>query len=560
MSPRTPAWQSWSDELLERVPVERRPVLLVLVSDAAPHDGGLGARVFDDDAVLDALEHDVIPVRAESHEEPQLAARYHRGGWPTMVLLDGHGEVLEGGTWVDAPELLAMIARARDVLGALPRLPARGDKQREQVLHARLPLEIEAALLSDFDERHGGFGTGQKFPHPEALDYALLRHAEARNPRLLEILEKTLTHMAEGGLHDRVEGGFFRTCEARDWRRPHTEKLLETNAGLTRNYLEAGQLLDRADFLEVGRRTAEHLLEAYDDTGTGLLHSALDPDDEYYAADSAARLTRRPPARSGRFLADANARAISALLKAGAVLERPEFTSAAVRIAENLVRKLVRSGRGVDHVLDRQGRTLPGGLRDEAETARALLLVLQSTDDRRFLPTLEELIERLATREVESLELSSGERSTRILEEAVVAEVLLRAAILLDRPSLEEVGRRLLEQHADECRRGGWAMAAYGRSLELVLHPPLHVVIVGAADDDRTSTLLAAAVSSPVPSRLVQRLDPVSDRDRLLALELPEREGPVAWILHRRRPLGEYAAPRVLQQGLWTGHGERLRS
>lgn len=557
--PPSPSWHPWSDDLLERVSLERRPVLLVLVSDAAPHDGGLGGRVFEDDAVLEALEHDVIPVRAEAHEEPRLAARYHRGGWPTMVLLDGDGEVLEGGTWVDAPELLAMIGRARDALGALPRLPQRGP-ERESALHARLPLEIEAALLSDFDERHGGFGTGQKFPHPEALDYALLRHAEARNPRLLEILEKTLAHMAEGGLHDQVEGGFFRTCERRDWRRPHTEKLLEVNAGLTRNYLEAGQLLDRADFLDVGRRTAEHLIEGYDDTGSGLLHSSLDPDDEYYAADEAARLTRRPPGRSGRFLADANARAVSALLKAGAVLARPEFTETAVRIAENLVRKLVRTGRGVDHVLDRQGRTLPGGLRDEAEVARALLLVLQHTDDRRFLPAVEELVERLAGRPAEELSLSSGERAARILEEAVVAEVLLRAAVLLDRPSLEEVGRRLLEQHAEDCRRGGWAMAAYGRSLELVLHPPLHVVVVGAADDDRTTTLLAAAAASPVPSRLVQRLDPVDDRDRLLALELPERQGPVAWILHRRRPLGEFAAPRVLQQGLWTAHGERLRA
>src|SRR5690606_14475600 len=112
----------------------------------------------------------------------------------------------------------------------------------------------------------------------------------------------------------------------------------------------AGQLLDRADFLDVGRRTAEHLLEAYDDTETGLLHSSIDPDDEYYAADAAARRTRRPPARSGRFLADANARAVSALLKAGAVLGRAEFTEAAVRVAENLVRRLVRGGRGVEHV------------------------------------------------------------------------------------------------------------------------------------------------------------------------------------------------------------------
>ena len=48
-----------------------------------------------------------------------------------------------------------------------------------------------------------------------------------------------------------------------------------------------------------------------------LIAAGLDPDDEYYALDGASRRTRRPPARSGRMLADGNARAVSALLKAG---------------------------------------------------------------------------------------------------------------------------------------------------------------------------------------------------------------------------------------------------
>lgn len=532
-------------------------MLLVLVS-ATQSDGGLSDRVFDDDLVQRALERDVLAVRAEAHEEPDLADRYARGGWPTFVLLDPEGVVLEGGTWVDARELIAMIGRARESMGLLAPL-AGSPAATASALDVDLPRALEAALLSDFDERHGGFGTGQKFPHPEVLDYALLRHAEARNPRLHEILEKTLTHMAEGGLHDRVEGGFFRTCERRDWARPHTEKLLSTNADLVRNYIEAGQLLDRADFLEVGRRTAEHLLEAYDDTDTGLMHSGLAPDDEYYAADKAARLTRRPPARSGRFLASANARAVRALLKAGAVLKRPDFSEVGVRIAESLARRLYREGKGVDSVMDSKGRTLAGSEADEAELARAFLLVLQHGDDRRFEPLLADLVERLAEPAPQLGGEESGNLSTRLREEAVAAEVLLRAALWFDRPSLAEQAERRLVAHAEDCRRAGWSMAAYGRSLELLLHPPLHVVVVGAGDDDRSQRLLRAANASPVPSRLVQRLDVEADADHLLALELPKRQGPVAWVLHRREVMGEYAEPRLLEQGLWQAHGARLR-
>ena len=38
--------------------------------------------------------------------------------------------------------------------------------------------------------------------------------------------------MADGQIHDAVEGGFFRYAAGRDWARPHTEKMLDDQAGL----------------------------------------------------------------------------------------------------------------------------------------------------------------------------------------------------------------------------------------------------------------------------------------------------------------------------------------
>ncbi len=118
--------------------------------------------------------------------------------------------------------------------------------------------------------------------------------------------------MADGALQAPVEGGSFRFCTGRDWRAPHTEKLLETNAGLLRNYLEAGQLMQRADFIEVGARTVEALRTLFLDPAAGLFHASIDADDEYYSLDGGGRRTRRPPRCDGRFLADSNARAVSA--------------------------------------------------------------------------------------------------------------------------------------------------------------------------------------------------------------------------------------------------------
>jgi len=376
--------------------------------------------------------------------------------------------------------------------------------------------------------------------------------------------------MSEGGLADAVDGGFFRCCQRRDWSQPLTEKVLDSNAGLARNYLEAGQLMGRADYLAAGERTIDALVRDFLDEESGLLHGAIDADDDYYALDAAGRVTRQPPRRSGRFLADGNARAVSALLKAGAVLGRTDLTETALRVAENLLRRLWRPGHGMYHFADAGGRHLPGRLRDQAETARAVLHVLQYVDDRRFLAPLEDLIATITSAHVtaagdfadrDATSSTAVTRSTEkgILDGAVAAEVLLRSAIFLSRPPLAELARRALELHAGDFRRYGYAMAAYGRSVELLLHPPLHVVVLGRADDDRAEALLRAASATYLPSRVVQRLDPVHDAAQVERLGLPARDVPTTYVFLARDCAGEHTDPVDLRTALLEANARRLR-
>ncbi|HZM01351.1 MAG TPA: hypothetical protein VFD43_13980, partial [Planctomycetota bacterium] len=105
--------------------------------------------------------------------------------------------------------------------------------------------------------------------------------------------------------------------------------------------------MQRRDFLELGERTIDALLRLFRDESVGLCHAGLDADDEYYALDAAGRKTRRRPSPDGRHLADANARAVSALLKAGAVLRRDDLTEAGRELAGELVARLWRPGHGV---------------------------------------------------------------------------------------------------------------------------------------------------------------------------------------------------------------------
>jgi uncharacterized protein YyaL (SSP411 family) len=565
-------WQGWNDDVLRVAQQERRPVLLFITASWCHFCRDMEATTWADPAVAAAIAEHVIAVRLDKDDRPDIDARYGQGGWPSTVVLSPDGETLGGGTWLEPHEVVALVtdaARRVRTEGPTRQAPRLLPRQPTGRLDASVLPAIEAALLAQFDARHGGFGTGQKFPHPEALDFAILRQSERGNPRLREVLEKTLTHMAEGGLHDHVEGGFFRFCRERDWRQPHTEKLLETQAGLARNYLEAGQLMQRRDFLEIGERTIDALLRLFLDPAVRLCHSAIDADDEYYRRDAAGRKTRRRPSPDGRHLADSNARAISALLKAGAVLRREDLTAAGLELAAALVSHLWRPGHGISHCVEQGGRLLPGQLRDQAETARALLHVLQYTDDRRLAPPLDDLLETIATAHVSPAgELvnrdevagprDAGRRDAAILDSAAAAEVLLRGALSTGRSTYALLARRALELHTEDFRRYGYAMAAYGRSVELVVHPPLHIVVVGAADDPRTQDLFRNASYSFLPSRVVQRLDPALDREHLQRLELPVRVDPVVYVFLARDCAAEHTEAESLWAVLAAANARRL--
>ncbi|MDY6780430.1 MAG: thioredoxin domain-containing protein, partial [Halobacteria archaeon] len=69
--------------------------------------------------------------------------------------------------------------------------------------------------LEEADREHGGFGKGQKFPHPSRLDVLLRAHHRTGNASFLDVAEETLDAMAEGGLYDHVGGGFHRYCTDR---------------------------------------------------------------------------------------------------------------------------------------------------------------------------------------------------------------------------------------------------------------------------------------------------------------------------------------------------------
>src|SRR5207237_2839689 len=168
-------------------------------------------------------------------------------------------------------ELTAAGARVVQLLTERSALPPESTPPDAGLLEAAV-----ATLRLEFDAENGGFGTAPKFPPSAVLEF-LLRYASHESIGAMEMVEKTCTAMARGGMYDQLAGGVARYSVDSEWVVPHFEKMLYDNALLLRAYLhlwrETGAPLAR----RVARETADFLLRDLR-TPQGGFASALDAD------------------------------------------------------------------------------------------------------------------------------------------------------------------------------------------------------------------------------------------------------------------------------------------
>ncbi|WP_432940903.1 thioredoxin domain-containing protein [Kribbella sp. CA-253562] len=313
-------------------------------------------------------------------------------------------------------------------------------------------LERAAGLLrKDFDPVDAGFGPAPKFPPSMALDFLLRHHRRTGSADALAMVEATCERMARGGMYDQLAGGFARYSVDKQWIVPHFEKMLYDNALLLDVYthwwtvtgspLAQRIAVETADFLLAELRTpeggfssaldadtegeegryyvwspdelhevlgddADWVIELCDVTGTfehgtSVLQLRRDPDDlerwqRVRGRLLEARARRTYPGRDDKVVAAWNGLAITALTRAGLVLDKPEYVEAAVRAAE-LVRDVHVDASGRLHRTSRDGvvGSAHGVLEDYAGFAQACLTLLAATDDAGWLDLAKGLLDRV---------------------------------------------------------------------------------------------------------------------------------------------------------------------
>ena len=106
-------------------------------------------------------------------------------------------------------------------------------------------------------------------------------YSKIGDKELLNMVKTTLDGI-QTGLFDSNDQGFFRYSVSRDWKVPHYEKMLVTNANLAITYSEAYQLTRKFHYKQAAVGTINYLINTLYDSSKNGFYASQDAEETYY--------------------------------------------------------------------------------------------------------------------------------------------------------------------------------------------------------------------------------------------------------------------------------------
>jgi uncharacterized protein len=460
-------WFPWGEEALAKAKAEDKPILLSVGYSACHWCHVMERESFENPDIAAVMNRHFVNVKVDREERPDVDQIYMQavqsltghGGWPMTVFLTPDGIPFYGGTYYPPtdrhglpgfPRLLEALAdawrnRRAEVLRSSQEITAQlGQTERlrrsTQLLTDEILFSAFQGISGQFDEQLGGLGGAPKFPQPMIWEFVLRTWKRTGNDRAREMVTRTLTAMARGGIYDQLGGGFHRYSVDAHWLVPHFEKMLYDNAQLASLYLHGWLAFGDGEYRRICEETLDYLRREMTDPAGGF-YSAQDADSEgeegkffvwtpeeiratlpaeeteralaYWGVDRGAnfegqnilyvpgppapedvaaarhrlytaRERRVHPQRDDKVLGSWNALACRAFAEAGRALGRPDYVAAAVKNADFVLTAMREDGRLLRTWKAGQAK-LKAYLEDYAMLSAALLELYEATFARRWL-------------------------------------------------------------------------------------------------------------------------------------------------------------------------------
>ena len=514
-------WLEWNKESFDKAKKEEKPVLLDLTAVWCHWCHVMDATSYSDEEIAEIINKDFIPIKVYIDKHPDIRERYNMGGFPSTVFLNPDGQIITGETYVP-PDRFKLIfesvknyykKKKDNIEKSTIKINEKINKNKENKIGSDTIKEILLSIEDNFDNFYGGFGTQPKFPTPEVLDFLFIQYHKSKNKKYLDMVLKTLDGIYDG-IYDKNDFGFFRYSVTQDWKMPHYEKMLDTNAGLLRNYAVAFKITKNNKYGKISKEIIYYINKFLSDQQNGGFYGSQDADEEFYNLKIEERKNKEYPSIDKTIYVDWNSIMISSYIKAGAVLNNDEIIKFAIKTVDFILDNCYDSKNGLFHYFDGKAN-INGLLSDNIYFLNCLIDAYFVTQNQIYLEKINEIAEFIVKNFYDNENYGFFDRITKkddlgtlkyqqkqFLENSFAAIAFLRLYFLTKNYRFKDAAEKTLIYFFDHYLNFGYFASMYAVAIDMLLNGEIKVDIVNRKEMVKTC---AASINPRVVVNFIEK-------------------------------------------------------
>lgn len=299
-------WYPWSKEAFEIAKRLDKPIFLSIGYSSCHWCHVMEEESFRDEEVALLMNKVFVNIKVDREERPDIDAFYMKvcqfmtgsGGWPLTIIMTPDQKPFFAGTYFPKHSVYSRIGLI-DLINNVEKywLERREEIENatinllEQINNFELPqkyFEITPSIFNEtydslkfvYDSSNGGFGSSPKFPMPFYLHFLLDYAYFEKKSEPVNLIEKTLLKMRNGGIFDQVEYGFHRYSTDSAWNIPHFEKMLYDQSLLLMIYSKTYLFTKKRIFKQVASEIIEYMFNKLKSPDFPAFYSSEDADSE----------------------------------------------------------------------------------------------------------------------------------------------------------------------------------------------------------------------------------------------------------------------------------------